>query len=66
MISYYGSKLASVATDCFTAICTKKTICQNMVKKMQNNRANVCKIRHKNTIFVKSKDFLYKTDESWT
>lgn len=44
MISCYGSKLASVANDCFTAICIKKTICQNMVKKMQNNRANVCKI----------------------
>ena len=33
MISRYGSKLASVATDCFAAICIKKTICQNMVKK---------------------------------
>ena len=33
MISCYGSKLASVATDCFTEICIKKTICQSMVKK---------------------------------
>lgn len=44
MIDCYGSKLASVATDCFTARSIKKIICQNMVKKKQNNRANGCKI----------------------
>lgn len=33
MISCYGSKLASVATDCFTARSIKKIICQNIVKK---------------------------------
>lgn len=42
MISYYGSNIASVATDCFTVICIKKDNLSKHGKKMQNNNVSIC------------------------
>ena len=43
MIGCYVSNIASVATDCCTATCVKKIICQNMVQKMQNKEQSFAK-----------------------